>query len=79
MNTATLHIELHFTNGDYTVSIASNGATNRTAWQSSPSSFPSYPTGLDLNTKDIILSFDTAPTGSFLTWLNSNATLISTF
>nr|DAO45096.1 MAG TPA: hypothetical protein [Caudoviricetes sp.] len=79
MNTATLHIDLHFTNGDYTVSIASNDATNRTAWQSSPSGFPSYPTGLDLNTKDIIFSFDTAPTGSFLTWLNNNATLISTF
>ena len=78
MNTATLHIDLHFTNGDYTVNIASNSATNRTEWQSSPYGYPSYPTGLDLSTKDIILSFDTAPTGSFLTWLNSNAILIPT-
>lgn len=78
MNSSTLHINLSFTNGDYTVGIASNDATNRTAWQSSSSSYPSYPTGLDLSTKDIILSFDTAPTGSFLTWLNENATLIPT-
>lgn len=78
MNSSTLHINLSFTNGDYTVGIASNNATNRTAWQSSSSSYPSYPTGLDLNTKDIILSFDTAPTGSFLTWLNEHATLIPT-
>lgn len=78
MNNSTLHIDLHFTNGDYTVGIASNDATNRTAWQSSSSSYPSYPTGLDLSTKDIILSFDTAPTGSFLTWLNEHATLIPT-
>ena len=78
MNSSTLHIDLHFTNGDYTVGIASNDATNRTAWQSSSSSYPSYPTGLDLSTKDIILSFDTAPTGSFLTWLNEHATLIPT-
>lgn len=78
MNSSNLHIDLHFTNGDYTVGIASNDATNRTAWQSSSSSYPSYPTGLDLSTKDIILSFDTAPTGSFLTWLNENATLIPT-
>ena len=78
MNSSKLHIDLHFTNGDYTVGIASNDATNRTAWQSSSSSYPSYPTGLDLSTKDIILSFDTAPTGSFLTWLNEHATLIPT-
>ena len=78
MNSSTLHIDLHFTNGDYTVGIASNDATNRTAWQSSSSSYPSYPTGLDLSTKDIILSFDTAPTGSLLTWLNEHATLIPT-
>lgn len=78
MNSSTLHIDLHFTNGDYTVGIASNDATNRTAWQSSSSSYPSYPVGLDLSTKDIILSFDTAPTGSFLTWLNEHATLIPT-
>ena len=78
MNSSTLHIDLHFTNGDYTVGIASNDATNRTAWQPSSSSYPSYPTGLDLSTKDIILSFDTAPTGSFLTWLNEHATLIPT-
>lgn len=78
MNSSTLHIDLHFTNGDYTVGIASNDATNRTAWQSSSSSYPSYPMGLDLSTKDIILSFDTAPTGSFLTWLNEHAILIPT-
>lgn len=78
MNSSTLHIDLHFTNGDYTVGIASNDATNRTAWQSSSSSYPSYPVGLDLSTKDIILSFDTAPTGSFLTWLNEHAILIPT-
>ena len=45
---------------------------------SNTSMYPSYPESMDIDTKGAILSFDTAPTGSFLTWLNSNATLIPT-
>ena len=45
---------------------------------SNTSMYPSYPENMDIDTKGTILSFDTAPTGSFLTWLNNNATLIPT-
>lgn len=40
--------------------------------------YPDYPLSVDANTSGIILVFEELPTGSFLTWLNNNATLIPT-
>lgn len=40
--------------------------------------YPDYPLSVDANTSGIILVFEELPTGSFLTWLNDNATLIPT-
>ena len=40
--------------------------------------YPDYPLSVNASTSGIILVFEKLPTGSFLTWLNSNATLIST-
>lgn len=41
--------------------------------------YPDYPLSVTANTSGIILVFEELPTGSFLTWLNENATLIPTF
>lgn len=40
--------------------------------------YPDYPLSVTANTSGIILVFEELPTGSFLTWLNENATLIPT-
>lgn len=40
--------------------------------------YPDYPLSVNASTSGIILVFEKLPTGSFLTWLNNNATLIPT-
>lgn len=40
--------------------------------------YPDYPLSVNASTSAIILVFEKLPTGSFLTWLNNNATLIPT-